>query len=394
MVSLCAVLGIAFVTQNSEVTFGKDIWPLIRAKCLPCHIEGESGPFPFKNYADVKKHLELIRTVVVSKAMPPYNATGVKLPVAQLTDEEIVKVQKWIQSGAPQGPSLVPAQPASPPLIGGSPFNSPQIPTKADGIGYWIAYRVKNKAAEDLNVQEMVVRPRSPQVVRQVVIGIAPADDRYQGATESLGEVHFPRNGLFGTWSPASGPVSIGPATLTVPKGRDLLVQVFVLPSGRVEDAGIVLSPKEGGERHVQSHTLIRTGLRVEWKGNLEATETWVSPTPIRLLSVLPTARYFAAGFTLKAKKPGGTPTTIAEIPVWNRNWVPPLNFSEGIVFPAGTEFGFTFRYANDEYCTPRTAAKAQPVIFGSGTFMECFRVDLQYLALDELSRENNRSSR
>lgn len=366
----------------------------MKSKCLPCHVEGESGPFPFGSYASTKKHLELIRTVIVSKAMPPYNANGIKLPVDQLTDEEIVKFQKWIQSEAPEGEPVPPVTPPGPTFKANSPFTSPLVPTKSDGLGYWITYRIKNDSEQDFHVQQMVVRPRSPQVVRQIILGLAPNDDRYQKPTETLGEVHFERNGYFGVWSPASGPISISPATLQVPKRRDLLVQAFVVPSGRTEDAGVNLTPKFAAGPPVQSHSLIKTGLRVEWKGNLEATESWVTPSPIRLLSVLPTARYFAANFTLKAKKPDQPESAVVEISVWNRNWIPPLNFPEGITFPAGTMFTATFRYANDEYCTPRTASKAQPVIFGSGLFMECFRVDLQYLAFTELFAENKGSNR
>ncbi|MCB0429170.1 MAG: hypothetical protein H6585_03335 [Flavobacteriales bacterium] len=37
------------------VTFNRDIAPIVFHNCTPCHRPGEAGPFPFTNYAQVKK---------------------------------------------------------------------------------------------------------------------------------------------------------------------------------------------------------------------------------------------------------------------------------------------------------------------------------------------------
>lgn len=173
------------------------------------------------------------------------------------------------------------------------------------------------------------------------------------------------------------------------------MVQVFAVPSGKAEDAGIDLLVNEDlrGRPEMKSETLQRKNLRVEWKDSLTAQAEWTVPANVVLSEVIPTARYFAANFTLQAQSQDGTLRNLAEIPVWNRNWIPPLRLKPLARLKAGTKIIATFRYANDEYCTPRQGDAAQPVLFGSGLFKECFRVDLQYLPVAELSQPFGKSN-
>ena len=57
---------------SSQVTFTRDIAPLVFSHCAPCHRPGASGPFPLLSYRDVARRAEQIALVTGSRFMPPW----------------------------------------------------------------------------------------------------------------------------------------------------------------------------------------------------------------------------------------------------------------------------------------------------------------------------------
>ena len=55
-----------------EITWYKDIAPLIQNKCASCHHDGGGAPFSLLSYEDVTKRASFIRDVVKSRYMPPW----------------------------------------------------------------------------------------------------------------------------------------------------------------------------------------------------------------------------------------------------------------------------------------------------------------------------------
>src|ERR1700674_228526 len=55
-----------------QVTFTKDIGPLVFAQCASCHRPEGSAPFSLLTYADVKRHARDIATVTANRSMPPW----------------------------------------------------------------------------------------------------------------------------------------------------------------------------------------------------------------------------------------------------------------------------------------------------------------------------------
>ena len=65
---------IAFPAREkpAQVTYVKDVAPILEAKCVACHEEGGIGPFAMTNYAVVKGFSPMIREVIRTNRMPPY----------------------------------------------------------------------------------------------------------------------------------------------------------------------------------------------------------------------------------------------------------------------------------------------------------------------------------
>src|SRR5215510_1616398 len=92
-----------------QLTYYKDVQPVIQNKCAPCHRQGESAPFSLLEYEDVKKRVSFIKEVIQSGYMPPWKADNKYVHFTNdrsLTTIEKNTIIKWINSNAPAGTAV------------------------------------------------------------------------------------------------------------------------------------------------------------------------------------------------------------------------------------------------------------------------------------------------
>ncbi len=90
----------------TKISYAKDVAPILEAKCVACHQEGGIGPFAMTNYNMVKGFSPMIREVLRTDRMPPYNAdphVGKFSDSKNLTSAEIKTLVHWIEAGAQRG---------------------------------------------------------------------------------------------------------------------------------------------------------------------------------------------------------------------------------------------------------------------------------------------------
>ena len=100
-------------SAQSAVSFSKEVYPLLKAKCLKCHEKDDENPnnFAMDNY-------QLLRTSGTTKDMIvpgdaaksyfivkllPKPPKGAQMPIfskKKLTDEEVDLLKRWIDQGA------------------------------------------------------------------------------------------------------------------------------------------------------------------------------------------------------------------------------------------------------------------------------------------------------
>ena len=105
--------------QSDEVTFHRDIEPILQRSCQSCHRIGGAGPMPLQTYEQVAPFAGLIeyKTSLRDRAgaMPPWYVEkniGIQefKDDPSLSDEEIAAISAWARSGARQGdPADAPA---------------------------------------------------------------------------------------------------------------------------------------------------------------------------------------------------------------------------------------------------------------------------------------------
>jgi hypothetical protein len=157
------------------VTFTKDIAPILQRSCQNCHRPGQVAPMSLITYEEVRPWARAIRqrTSIRDKAgaMPPWYIEK-NIGVQQykhdpsLSDEELGKIARWVEAGAPRGnaadmpPPLKWADDASwtigePDLI----VDSPEIVVKANSPDWWGEFDpVKIPLAEDRYVAAIEIK--------------------------------------------------------------------------------------------------------------------------------------------------------------------------------------------------------------------------------------------
>jgi mono/diheme cytochrome c family protein len=98
--------------STGDVTFTKDIAPILQRSCQQCHHPDGVGPMPLVTYEQVRPWAREIRVRTsmgpVAGVMPPWfveKDIGIQKFKGDpsLTDDEIAKIAKWANSGAPRG---------------------------------------------------------------------------------------------------------------------------------------------------------------------------------------------------------------------------------------------------------------------------------------------------
>ena len=115
-----ALVATAFSVSAQEVTFTKDVLPILQENCQDCHrpsgrnVAGMVAPMSFMNYEETRPWAKAIAKAVENRVMPPWHAAkefdGVFHEERSLAEDEVETIGKWVKQGAKRGnPSDAPA---------------------------------------------------------------------------------------------------------------------------------------------------------------------------------------------------------------------------------------------------------------------------------------------
>src|SRR4051812_32080355 len=95
-------------SSTEEVSYTKNIAPILQRKCQACHQPGSIAPMSLLTYEDAKDNLTEMKERVSARVMPPWHidrTVGIQRfkNDGGLTDAEIATIMKWINDGAPKG---------------------------------------------------------------------------------------------------------------------------------------------------------------------------------------------------------------------------------------------------------------------------------------------------
>ena len=106
--TLFAAAAPALAQAPADVTFARDVAPILQRSCQGCHRTGSMAPMSLVTYQEVRPWARSIREKVANRVMPPWHidkTVGVRefANDISLSDAEIDAVVRWVDAGAPLG---------------------------------------------------------------------------------------------------------------------------------------------------------------------------------------------------------------------------------------------------------------------------------------------------
>ena len=191
---LPATIVLIAASAQAQVTFTKDIAPILQARCQSCHRPNTFAPMSLLTYEEVRPWAKSIKQKVVAREMPPWyidKNVGVRhfKNDVSLSDQQIATITQWVDSGAPKGDAK--DMPAArkfddsdqwhmqPDLIVELPKDQ-IVPAK--GADQWIDVLVDPHITEDRYIRGIEVKPvRGFRAVHHVTTSMKHDDDDDNG---------------------------------------------------------------------------------------------------------------------------------------------------------------------------------------------------------------------
>ncbi|HMS53801.1 MAG TPA: cytochrome c [Fimbriimonadaceae bacterium] len=374
MVSALVLMAVRFAQVP---TYGEHIAPLFTRSCMPCHAPGGAGPFQLDTYQAVSRRLELIRTVTLSRQMPPHRATsefGNVTPVPTLSDEELVLIQEWLKSGAKQGASepQVDAKTGSVEVVRGRhEIKAPLV--AEEGQPYWVTFRL-NVDPTHLKVGGIKVTPKVPTVIRRVDVAMSRVTSSVE-PVRSNGDFAFSEK-PFLSWSAGYGQV-LAPGHFELPKDGQIVVQVLYTPIGRKVSGDFVLEFLEGSGSRLSPVVIHEREFVVPSMKVAQLSRSITLDRDQVFGGVLTFGRKFAAEIKIEADIPNQETKSLLYIQHFNYLWVGSYVLPKPVHLPKGTTIRVTSTYDNTEHCTANVGRNIRPVRLGPGYDDEIYKFSL-----------------
>ena len=106
LIGACAAAVSFAASTPSQITFTKDVLPVMQKRCQTCHRPGEVAPMSFLTYKEVRPWAKAIREAVLTRKMPPWFADphyGKFANDRSLNKDEIDTIISWVDAGAREG---------------------------------------------------------------------------------------------------------------------------------------------------------------------------------------------------------------------------------------------------------------------------------------------------
>ncbi len=376
-------------TKATEISYARDIAPIVQEKCVTCHQSGGLGPMALTSYEKIKGTAPMIREVLRTHRMPPFQpdpTVGHWAPNEGLSSEQLKTMVHWIEAGAPRGTGddplakvtfTVPAWP-----VAGTPdvvLSIPEVKVPATGVmayqnpvvatnlteGRWMrasAFQVSDRAALH-HVTTVVRAPNDSGAMMSLESGSSSIGGQGPGRVINL----VPKD--MGVWVPAGSVVAF--STHYTPYGRETTEKT---------NMGLYFYPKgETPKYPMRTYGIYDMGISipagVEYHPEVAYTDI---PKDMLLYGITPHAHMRGGSTQVSIKYPDGHEQMILAVPHYNFEWQCEFYLEQPIMVPAGSRIINRWTYDN----TVRNTGNPAPdktITFGEQSWEEMLVFFLHY---------------
>lgn len=341
-----------------DVTYCRDVAPILFEHCASCHRPGEVAPFSLLTYEEARSHAEQIRQVTQRKLMPPWKPEpdyGHFRNERRLTEYELAILGAWVSQGAPEGdPAELPPKPE---FVAGWHLGEPDLilvmpesfEVPADGPDVYQHFVIPIGLTEDRLVRAVEFRPGAPQVVHHALAfydttgqGRALDDADPAPGYSSVGTPGFATSGGLVGWGPGGLPRELPPGMgRPLGKNADIILQIHYHPCGKtVRDRsrlGLYFAPKSASWV-VTEGMVANVDLEIPAKASRHLHRASLTvPVETMLLDVTPHMHVLGKEIRVTAYPPGAEAVPLIWIKNWDFYWQAHYVYAEPITLPAGT---------------------------------------------------------
>jgi hypothetical protein len=357
-----------------QVTFYKDVLPVLQSRCQGCHRPGEAAPMTFMDYQSTRPWAKAIKQAVLSRRMPPWFAdphVGSFTNDRSLTRQEMDVLIRWVDSGSPQGAPADAPKPME--WVEGWRIGQPdqvfEMPMDFDvpatGTIEYTYFLIPTNFKEDRWIEASEARPGNRAVVHHIIAFVREPGSRWlreiepgvpyvpQGKRTSEGAAD---DGMADDWlagyAPGSPAFVLKPGQARLVKaGSDIILQMHYTANGKAgkdrSKVGIRFSRSPVDERVLIAAAANRKFVIPPGARNHSVRSSITFSEPVKLRSLLPHMHVRGKSFSYRAIYPDGTIEPLLNVPRYDFNWQLMYEMPRDKLLPAGTRIECDATYDN-----------------------------------------------
>ena len=373
-------------SAHMNISYSKEIAPMLLENCAECHQEGGIGPWAMTDYETIEGWAPMMREVIRTDRMPPWHADphiGTFKEDRSLSSDEIKTLIHWIEAGAPRGDGPDPLAEANlvytdwplgePDLI----IDLPEYAVPATGVVDYTHPLVLNPLKEEKWIKATTIKVGSRETVHHVLSGYIP-------------EVPDDGMGYSNRWVSSTGGYAVGAESniapedsgVQLPPGGAIGFQMHYTPYGKE----VVDKTQIGFYFHDDTPTYInRQSVVIDVSIVLppnEARHEEVAylefPHDAELIMAFPHAHYRGHASRLTLEYPDGTEKVLLNMPKYDFNWQRGYEFEEFIDVPKGSKLIAHWVYDNSAN-NPANPDPDKTVVWGDQSHEEMLYTAFNY---------------
>jgi hypothetical protein len=385
-------------SAHANISYSKTIAPMLIDNCVTCHRSGGIGPWQMSSYDMIKGFAPMIREVIRTERMPPWNADphfGVFQNDRSLSANEMKTLVHWIEAGAPRGEGgdpLAELKKRWPEWELGQPdaiLELPAFDVPATGVVPYQDVRIKNPIGKDVYLKAIDYLPGNREVVHHILgyslpptAGALEVNGGARGTAEKAGEQSPESLYLMEACSTPEGAAQVrarvtlddptaasggaaiagyvpgaGPEKFPndlgtlIKKDSDFRFQIHYTTNGKAARdttrVGLYFTDKRP-KYEMRSANLYDPCLTIPANTKAYTTSmTRVSERAMYIYSLAPHSHYRGAASSFVAEYPNGKKETLLSVPKYDFNWQLGYQLAEPKFIPKGTKLTYYTTYDN-----------------------------------------------
>jgi peroxiredoxin len=374
-----------------DISYSRDVAPILRAKCIPCHRPGGAGPWSMDRHETVWGWSAMMREVLMTRRMPPWHADpafGAFSPDRSLSIEQARTLVHWIDAGSPRGagPDPLAEDPPAPapewPL--GEPDLVIDVPEQSIPAQGAIEYRyvtIPIALDRDAWVRAVDLRPSNTAAMHHA-FAFLQYPERLRDRQPDWGEGI---ESFFAGYVPGYDVLPFpDDAGQLVPAGSSFLLQLHYTALGHDTSdrprIGLYFHAEPPARELVTASAPNVDIVIPPGDPDYRTAASAYLDRDVELVALFPHMHYRGSWMRYEARLPGGERRILLSVPNYRFNWQSLYRLREPLPLPRGTTIFVTGGFDNSQG-NPFNPDHAKEVRWGLQSWEEMFIGYFQYTA-------------